>query len=736
MTYYHPGRAPVFSNLFNFWQKLFPGFIFGTQRSDEITIESPAFFVSTGKGADEVKAFAPISLVSLGRGADEFTASEFVWSVSAGNGRDTVNLMGGGQSVDLGRGRDTLSVSELIDYADGGRGKDTLVLNFNAGEVDIEFTKDSAVLIDRFSGKEMHVQSFEVFEFADRSFSKSEMKAAFGTKAEVPYFQVGGGTQVLSVNDPDPTVSVVWDRVVQQAVIENEGPNGPTIASRAYAMMHTAMYDAWSAYDAVATHVSIDLEGDNQKVSGRDSDKEKAMSFAALTILRALFPEQEELYREVIETRFGYSVDDTASREAIIGIDAAEDLLALRTNDGANQSGGYADTSGYTPFNPSPLEVDDIERWTPENVPIDPEDGSPEQTFLTAHWFEVEGFALPKDTDGNTDFSSVLPVAPQPFFTDAYDESTLNFSDKTITLDQDAVIDGVSYSAGDVVAVSQEMIGAIINSEFIAQAQEVIDISAALTDEQKIIAEFWEDGGGTAFPPGTFMGFAQFVSARDNHTIDQDAQMFLAMGNAVMDAGIATWHAKVEYDYARPVRLIRDLGELGLIGEIGVDENTGETGYVIEAFGGFTEDGSGRGTQTILAENFVTFQRPGADPSPPFAEYTSGHSAFSAAGAEVLRLFTGSDDFGGSVTFAPDTIQFEAGVPENEVTLQWETFTDAADEAGLSRLFGGIHFTEGDVNGRQLGRDVGENAYDLARTFIDGTADPDDRPFIDEFLFS
>ena len=138
--------------------------------------------------------------------------------------------------------------------------------------------------------------------------------------------------------------------------------------------------------------------------------------------------------------------------------------------------------------------------------------------------------------------------------------------------------------------------------------------------------------------------------ARDDHTLDQDAQLFLAMGNAVFDAGIATWQAKIEYDYARPVRVIRDLGELGLIGEKGVDELTGETGFVIQAFGGIDPDtGVGLGTKTILAENFVTFQRSGADPSPPFAEYTSGHSAFSAAGAEVLSLFTGSDAFGGSV---------------------------------------------------------------------------------------
>ncbi|MEM9268706.1 MAG: vanadium-dependent haloperoxidase, partial [Pseudomonadota bacterium] len=298
-----------------------------------------------------------------------------------------------------------------------------------------------------------------------------------------------------------------------------------------------------------------------------------------------------------------------------------------------------------------------------------------------------------------------------------------------------AMINGVAYAAGDVIPVSKDLIGVVINQGFIDQALEVIEYSATLTDEGKIIAEFWEDGGGTAFPPGTFMAFAQFVSARDNNTLDEDAQMFLAMSNAVMDAGIATWNAKVEYDYVRPVRAIRELGELGLIGEWGTDHE-GNEGYVIEAFGGIDPlTGVGLGTQTILATDFVTFQRPDADPSPPFAEYTSGHSAFSSAGAEVLLRFTGSDDFGGAVTFAPGSTQFESGVPLDEVTLAWDTFSQAADEAGESRLYGGIHFTEGDLNSRDLGRQVGGDAYDLAQKFINGTATDEDRPFFVEDAF-
>ncbi len=181
--------------------------------------------------------------------------------------------------------------------------------------------------------------------------------------------------------------------------------------------------------------------------------------------------------------------------------------------------------------------------------------------------------------------------------------------------------------------------------------------------------------------------------------------------NAFCDAGIATWRAKSFYNYARPVRTIRELGELGLIGEY--DESLG--GYAIEAWQ------LNKGMKKILASNFLTYQTPNSDPSPPFAEYTSGHSAFSAAAAEVLKLATGSDQFDADVTFEPESSRFEPGLtPTEAVTLEWNTFSEAAIEAGLSRLYGGIHFSDGDEYGRWLGREVGAAVYDCAQFYING----------------
>jgi hypothetical protein len=132
--------------------------------------------------------------------------------------------------------------------------------------------------------------------------------------------------------------------------------------------------------------------------------------------------------------------------------------------------------------------------------------------------------------------------------------------------------------------------------------------------------------------------------------------------------------------------------------------------------------GPGRGAQRIAGEDWLPYQ-PSSFPTPPFAEYSSGHSNFSAAGAEILRLFTGSDRFGGSVTIPRGGSRVEPGLaPARDVTLSWATFSDAAAEAGFSRRYGGIHFAQGDLDARSTGRAVARQCWATALTYFDGTA--------------
>ena len=106
-------------------------------------------------------------------------------------------------------------------------------------------------------------------------------------------------------------------------------------------------------------------------------------------------------------------------------------------------------------------------------------------------------------------------------------------------------------------------------------------------------------------------------------------------------------------------------------------------------------------------------------PTPPFAEFTSGHSAFSMAAAVVLRRFTGSDVFGASYT-QPGPLRAEPSEQVGGIVMSWPTFTAAAQEAGESRLYGGIHFYEGNVVGLDLGRRCGDAAYARAQDLWSG----------------
>jgi hypothetical protein len=229
------------------------------------------------------------------------------------------------------------------------------------------------------------------------------------------------------------------------------------------------------------------------------------------------------------------------------------------------------------------------------------------------------------------------------------------------------------------------------------QAIEILHMSAQLTDRDKVIAGYWADGPRTETPPGHWCLFAAFVSRRDGHTVEQDVKLFFVLTNALMDAGIAAWDAKGHYDYVRPVTAIRFL------------------------FGGQpVRAGAGPflGTLLIPGDTWRSYVA-----TPPFPDYVSGHSTFSAASAEVLRLFTGSDRFDAQVTIPAGGSPIEPGlVPRTDVTLVWRTFSEAADEAGLSRRVGGIHFEDADLAGRAMGRRIGALVWKKARAHFDGIA--------------
>ena len=189
--------------------------------------------------------------------------------------------------------------------------------------------------------------------------------------------------------------------------------------------------------------------------------------------------------------------------------------------------------------------------------------------------------------------------------------------------------------------------------------------------------------------------FAQFVSVRDNHTEAADVKMFFAVSNSLFDAGIAAWDAKRAYDSARPITAIRYLF----------------AGQTIRAYG---LRGPAAGLLSIPGETWTPFQ-PLAAMVPAHSDFVSGHSTYSAAAAEVLKQFTGSDAFNHSVTIQERSLLIDATLPAAAVTLAWDSFSFAACEAGSSRVFGGIHFENADLAGRALGVRVGATVFQRAQ---------------------
>ena len=129
------------------------------------------------------------------------------------------------------------------------------------------------------------------------------------------------------------------------------------------------------------------------------------------------------------------------------------------------------------------------------------------------------------------------------------------------------------------------------------------------------------------------------------------------------------------------------------------------------------------GAQWMYPENWLPYQKK-TFVTPAFPGYISGHSTFSRAAAEVLAAITGTPFFPagmGTYTAPAGTfLTFENG-PSQAVQLQWGTYFDASDQAGLSRLWGGIHVSVDDLTGRRLGAECGQGVWALARQYFDGS---------------
>lgn len=439
------------------------------------------------------------------------------------------------------------------------------------------------------------------------------------------------------------TVAVRWNRVAVDAV-QSSG-SSDLVTSRALAVVHRAMYDAWTAFDRTALGVRLDTgKLRRPAVEHTVENKATAVSYAAHRTLSDLFPAEATRFHAVMN-ELGLDPARAASDNASpagLGLLAADLELRHAHADGANQlgdrsPGAYSDYTGYTPPNPASRLID-LRR----HQPIIGSNGKP-ALFDGGHWPLIRPFALYRADEFRPKSAPSL----------TYDEHELR-----------------------------------------ALAQHVIDVNAELTDRDRAIAEFWTLGNGTPTPPGQFHILAQHISRTRGHSLDQDITMFFILGNALHDTAISKIEAKMHFLTARPETLIRALF---------ADEK-------ILAWGG-----RGRGAEIIDGTDFRPYRPTAAAP-----EHVSGHSAFGYAGAEALRLATGSDALNYSVVVPAGSFAFDDG-PASDVVLTMETLTEAARDIAISGIYGQAHFTTGDQMGRILGRSVAQKVYAHAMGFIDGT---------------
>lgn len=582
--------------------------------------------------------------------------------------------------------------------------------------------------------------------------------------------------------DPEPTGSIArrWNEQILGA-IRRDIPR-PGVHARNLYHLSAAMWDAWASYDATADGVFFTERNTATDVAAA---RDEAISHAAYGLLVHRYehqtggPVSAACFTAFMGT-LGYDASDTSTTgtsPAAVGNRIAAAIIAATMDDGANEAMNYADTTGWMPTNP-PCVVDDPgttlpdpNHWQQLNLALaETQNGivtmAGVQTYIGAQWGSVTPFAMTRTAPGAPYHD---PGPPPAYGTAAMRDAIADVLHRASTLDHtDGVTIDISPGAyGNNTLGTDDGHGRTTNPVTgLPYAPNVVPRG----DFGRVLAEFWADGPRSETPPGHWFVLGNEVSdspmcdhrfegvgtALDR--LEWDVRLYLALGGAVHDAAITAWEIKRLDTTVRPISLVRAMGALGqssdptgphydpnglplvpgeielvtaessapgqrherlrnYLGQIVVRSWRGEPGDRAH------EDG---GVGWIRAIDWIPYQRR-TFVTPAFPGFVSGHSTFSRAAAEVLASFTGSPYFPGGLgtfrTTAHHYLVFEEG-PSTDVELQWASYYDAADQAGQSRIYGGIHITPDDYVGRRLGSQIGHDAYAHARTFFDGSAHP------------
>jgi hypothetical protein len=476
----------------------------------------------------------------------------------------------------------------------------------------------------------------------------------------------------LTTAAPVRSAAYDWLDIALEVMAREHERNAPrpTIGSRMMAIVTTAMYDAWAAYDSKA--VGTRLGGKLRRPAAERTlpNKEKAIAYGVYRTLLFLFAEDEKYITEQMRKK-GYDPNDKSTDVTTpqgIGNVAAAALIAYRRHDGANQLGDevgsngvpYSDYTFYSPVN-SIHKVVDPDRW--QQIPFDDgKGGTIYPNFLTPHWYRVQPFAL--------DRSDQFRPGPPP---------------------------------------------KVGSAQMRKEVAEVVAFNGNLSVEQKAIVEFMRDGPRSTGQSGHWLRLSQAVSRRDHNDLDRDVKLFFAIGNVVFDAFIACWDAKRYYDSSRPWLLVRHY-------------------YAGQKIRGWAGPGKGyvvvpaEKWHPYSPATFVTPPFPGyvsghstaSGAAAKMLELFTGSDRF----GEVEKRTAGALTEAG---FPCPIMQMRDGKPADpklscDVALPMPTFSATAEMAGISRVMGGYHIQADNVEGLRLGRRVAQLTWPRIEAYFNGTA--------------
>lgn len=577
-----------------------------------------------------------------------------------------------------------------------------------------------------------------------------------------------------------PSVARQWNEEIL-AAIRIDVPHPPVHARNLFHLA-TGMYNAWAAYDTLAIGyihheraTAPDIEAARREAISYAAYRILRARFANSV--------NKDITLPTLDARLaalGYDkniTSTTGSSPAALGNRIAASILTWGLADGSGEAAGYKDPAyvndqpvfevieNGAPLGGYPAGADP-DHWHPLTF----DEGFAQngvgpiflQPFVGVTWLNTRAFSLRREDQAQPWIDPGGPPKLRGGQAAAYRAQALDVLEKSRSLGSMELIDISPAAQGNHPLGTETGTGHLLNP---TTGQPYASEWVPRGDYVRVMAEYWADGPDSETPPGHWNRIANEVSdalavkkiggsGPVVGDLEWDVKLYFALTGATHDAACAAWSLKRKYDSPRPISMIRFMALQGQSSDAGLPGYHPEglplvPGLVdVVTAASLTLGGAHHESGFAIGE-VVVFTWPGRpeDPtvqrslprwirgtdwfpyqdrtfvSPAFPGYMSGHSTFSRAAAEVLAAITGSAFFPGGIgnfsAPADGYLDFEFG-PSVTVNLQWATYFDAADEASVSRRWGGIHPQVDDLPARVIGSQCGKQAWALAPKFWEG----------------